>query len=84
METTVIHNVPYYIDPKTNALYTYNDAPAKQEHGSAKPTDTRIHIGTYDPATHNVFYEPAILADPRLLVALSNARAATVPVARKK
>jgi hypothetical protein len=70
METTVIHNVPYYIDPKTNALYTYNE--------------DRIHVGSYDPTTHNVFYEPAILADPRLLVALSNARAATVPTNRKK
>ena len=68
METTVIHNVPYYIDPATNALYTYNEA--------------RIHIGSYDPATHNVFYEPAILSDPRLLVELSNARAAAGPAAR--
>ena len=68
METTVIHNVPYYIDPTTNALYTYNDA--------------KLHIGSYDPATHNVFYEPAILLDPRLLAELSNARAAAQPVPR--
>jgi hypothetical protein len=68
METTVIHNVPYYIDPTTNALYTYNDA--------------RIHIGSYDPSTHNVFYNESILADPRLLVELSNARAAAGPAAR--
>lgn len=70
METTVIHNVPYYIDPKTNALYTYNEA--------------KLHNGSYDPTTHNVFYEPAILSDPRLLVELSNARATTVPTNRKK
>lgn len=68
METTVIHNVPYYIDSKTNELYTYNDA--------------RIHIGSYDPTTHNVFYNESILADPRLLVELSNARAAAGPAAR--
>jgi hypothetical protein len=70
METTVIHNVPYYIDPKTNALYTYNE--------------DRIHIGSYDPATHNVFYEPTILTDARLLLSLTNARATAGPVARKK
>jgi hypothetical protein len=70
METTVIHNVPYYIDPKTNALYTYNE--------------DRIHIGSYDPATHNVFYEPTVLLDARLLLSLTNARAAAGPVARKK
>jgi hypothetical protein len=68
METTVIHNVPYYIDPATNALYTYNEA--------------RVHIGSYDPATHNVFYEPAVLLDPRLLAELTNARAAAEPVPR--
>ncbi len=70
METTVIHNVPYYIDPKTNALYTYNE--------------DRIHVGSYDPATHNVFYEPAILTDARLLLALTAARTTAGPTNRKK
>jgi hypothetical protein len=42
METYVIHNVPYYYEPATNKLYVYND--------------TKLHIGSYDPATHNVIY----------------------------
>jgi hypothetical protein len=68
METTVIHNVPYYIDPATNALYTYNEA--------------KLHIGSYEPTTHNVFYNESILLDPRLLVELTNARALAGPAAR--
>ena len=49
METYVIHNVPYYYEPATNKLYVYNDS--------------KLHIGTYNPDTHNVIYRDDIPTD---------------------
>jgi hypothetical protein len=46
METYVIHNVPYYYESSSNKLYVYNDS--------------KLHIGSYDPETHNVIYRTDI------------------------
>ena len=46
METYVIHNVPYYYESSSNKLYVYNDS--------------KLHIGSYDPETHNVIYRKDI------------------------